>query len=96
MFYGGIEFVFCDEEKKKTRNAKGTIEGCEQMYFYQSSRAITIFIPAVEGDRSIPGGWEVRPVPSYYHMVFQRRELRRAYESPRTRLTVDNRAGSPA
>lgn len=60
----------------------GVVEDCEQIYFHQSFRAITIFIPAVEGDRSIPGGWEVRLVPSYYHMVFQTRELRRAYENP--------------
>lgn len=58
------------------------VEGCEQIYFYQSFRAIIIFIPAVVDCRSIPGGWEVRLVLSYYHMVFQTRELRRAYENP--------------
>lgn len=42
---------------------KGVVKGCEQLYFYQSSGAITICKPAVGSDRSIPGGWDVRPVP---------------------------------
>lgn len=56
------------------------VKSCEQMYFYQSSGTITIFITPVA--HNIPGGWDANSVPSYCYIVFQRRGVKERVWQP--------------
>lgn len=57
---------------------------------------MAISISADVNDGSVPGGWELSSVPSYYHMLFQRRGVAGArMRAPGPNPTVDKGAREP-